>query len=172
MIVEIAVSAGGISKSVRRVIQHGVILIAATSVTVSAAVTMRSTIPAWAALCYLCRRLDSAVAIAWLVAFVIVAAGANLFSDWTTEARGIVCGLSLELSSASYISWLSVRSVHLQLLADVKSIVYLFSLIVWVASTGPRPNSEETAENSLTDRLRAISHYHRASARPEVIETR
>lgn len=168
IMVEITNAAVGISRVVRAILTNGIVAIAATSLTGSAALAMNQKTSCVAQFCYVARRLDSAVAIAWLVSFILVATGTRIFADWPDGMRGIVIGFSLELTAASYLGWWSAQHGNADL-SNAKSAIYLISLILWAASTAsPSPlaarkqtSSEFTLPSGLDVFRRGLAARHR-----------
>lgn len=163
LIVEIAWAAAGISRRVRVAVANCIVLMAAVCVTVSSAPIIGSGIPCWRGICILATRLDSAAAIAWLGTFVVVASAANWIATWPAGARGILIGLSVELTSSSYLTWIASRhGQQSATVATIKSLLYLLSLIIWAGSTGRPVTSPEIAENEASKRLFDLDLYRRS----------
>lgn len=140
MIVQIGLELAGVFPWLRRVIANGLPALAALTLVVCSALSLRSPLPSYARLGYVVMHLDYLVSFTVLATFLagVCLPSGILALQWSGGVRGIAAGFALEVTASHCASWLSLSNstINPSLLYQVKSGLFLVSLVVWGVSTG------------------------------------
>lgn len=139
LMVQIGLGLAGVSANTRRIIRQGVPAIALYIGVITTTFAFQEPMPAYARICYVVAHLDQGVAFAWLGVFLAVVIPVEVIGiQWSGGVRGIAVGFALEIVATNTATWLSFSTVDPFMLANIKSAVFLASLVIWGASLKPR----------------------------------
>jgi hypothetical protein len=130
IVLQITLELAGATPRLRRTIVQAVPGLGGVCMALALAMALQPYQPMYVCLSRMVLMLDQTV----LYLFMAVALMGSLFAEWSGGVRGIALGFALELTSGSSASWLTLHNLNPEVVAHLKSVVYLTSLAVWVAS--------------------------------------
>jgi hypothetical protein len=162
IIIQIGQTMLGVSTSTHRVISRAVVAMAAISVIMSTALSMKGALLTGQSLCTIVERLSNSIALALVIVLFAVIVFADQMAEWSAGTRGIAFGITLELTADSYLGWLKIATGHFTHLDVIKSALFLVSLLAWSISTGPRTTDEKLPAMTLATVLSSVQNFQKA----------